>query len=344
MTCVECEKLKAERDEQRGRADALAARVLDPTEYDGQATGIDLIDRLRGIYVNPGGERRFGSSAINREAAAEIERQRGRAERAETRERFLNEARTRAVDDAAAMAAEVEQLRAKLAHWQEVAADYARKASESYRTGWADGARATREACAVHVRGEWGHWPAERIRALPLPVCPEWPSATKAGESPWVPATEAHAPYCQKDKDHKGACAPKPTDAGTGAVTSGEATPCAGCLALLERAAEMLADVQEEPDGWQEWVADREKHMHAQADAIKAAVAEALSPLTDWADGIAPTGCDSPTCGRCGEFVVVRSNCDWDDGDVCDLCASELASVVMTMLRSGADAPGAGKP
>lgn len=37
---------------------------------------------------------------------------------------------------------------------------------------------------------------------------------------------------------------------------------CAGCLALLSRATDMLAEVQEEPDGYQEWCADLETHFH----------------------------------------------------------------------------------
>lgn len=50
------------------------ALPLTPTTFAGPATGNDLIDRLRGIYVVPVvGERRFDASAINLEAAARLE-------------------------------------------------------------------------------------------------------------------------------------------------------------------------------------------------------------------------------------------------------------------------------
>lgn len=259
-----------ERDEQRGRADALAARVLDPTEYDGPATGIDLVDRLRGIYANAlGGERRFGSSTINREAAAEIERLRGRAERAEALSRLdtgmasefhgeLEKARDeikqlrakladasagfdKMFDDVKRMKAELSEQQAKLkeaeenvarvaARNEELQAEQARTEAEikrltkervdignrydlhmadcqrrqdiargeyeraydarvaaSYRTGWADGAKATREACALAAWAVKNRKGArltdlreafeQGVRSLPLPVCPEGPPA-----------------------------------------------------------------------------------------------------------------------------------------------------------------------
>lgn len=49
------------------------ALPLTPTPYAGPATGNDLVDRLRGIYVVPVvGERRFDASSINLEAAGRI--------------------------------------------------------------------------------------------------------------------------------------------------------------------------------------------------------------------------------------------------------------------------------
>jgi len=106
-----------------------------------------------------------------------------------------------------------------------------------------------------------------------------------------------------------------PTSTGTAGGAGGEGdSTCAGCLALLERAAEMLADVQEEPDGWQEWSADREKHVHAQVDAIKVAVDKANNRAADalwrWAKTMEPF--QGMTTGQFEEW-----------------------------LRSGADAPGA---
>lgn len=50
------------------------ALPLPLTPWAGPATGNDMVDRLRGIYVMPViGERRFGASAINLEAAARLE-------------------------------------------------------------------------------------------------------------------------------------------------------------------------------------------------------------------------------------------------------------------------------
>jgi hypothetical protein len=48
------------------------ALPLQPTPYTGAATGVDLVDRLRGIYTTPVGERRFDASTINLEAADRI--------------------------------------------------------------------------------------------------------------------------------------------------------------------------------------------------------------------------------------------------------------------------------
>ena len=125
---------------------------------------------------------------------------------------------------------------------------------------------------------------------------------------------------------------------------------CVGCLALLDRAAEMLAEVQEEPDGWQEWCADLETHKHAQDDAIKAAVDKererCLAPLREWFIDVRPPGDDEdegPTCAKCAVTVTVGYGLEWEDGDVCDTCAADLFQVVAKLLRdSGAPAPGAG--
>ena len=46
--------------------------LADGTTPGEAATGDDLVDRLRGIYTHPEGERRFHSSSINREAADRI--------------------------------------------------------------------------------------------------------------------------------------------------------------------------------------------------------------------------------------------------------------------------------
>jgi len=45
-----------------------------------------------------------------------------------------------------------------------------------------------------------------------------------------------------------------------GKLAAAEAIDCPGCLALLSRAADMLAEVQEEPDGLHEWQEDLAKH------------------------------------------------------------------------------------
>lgn len=145
------ERLVSERDEARGRADVLATRVLDPTEYGGPSTGVDLVDRLRGIYISAlGGERRFGSSAINREAAVEIKQLQDR------------------LDEKAASARTHEGM------WKAAK----REVAAARRQGWRDGAEATRKADAQSISsGLADSWAAARLRALPLPVCPDEPPA-----------------------------------------------------------------------------------------------------------------------------------------------------------------------
>ncbi len=236
------ERLAAERDEQRERAERAEAILADVS-------------------------RRYGF--VQQEADARMEKAGDDFDQLQA----VCEAMREQVDIALKKAARAEKADARVA--------------EARRTGWADGAKAMREAIAKASTGRTmgeAQRRADEVLRLPLPVCPEGP----------------------------------PADAGTGAVMSGEAAKCAGCLALLERAAEMLADVQEEPDGWQEWVADRETYMHARADAIKAAVASererclwwararierGVLPLTalidDIADGHAvPSGADAPGAGK----------------------------------------------
>lgn len=55
--------------------DAMAKHVVGFKEWSGPARGgvYALVDRLRGVYVNHGGERRFGTSPINLEAAEALE-------------------------------------------------------------------------------------------------------------------------------------------------------------------------------------------------------------------------------------------------------------------------------
>jgi len=239
--------------------------------------------------------------------AAERERAeaKGRAERAERSVESMTAENALLFEQNGIVSAEVEQLRAKLTDWMARAAHVTERVAEARRQGWADGAKAMRAACAERVRGE-GHSLADELDYLPLPPCPDEPP-TGTGDAVREFAEENAR---VQEAASKGGL----RDTGTATVASGEADTCAGCLALLDRAAEMLSEVQEEPDGWQEWVADREKHMHAQADAIKAAVGAANNRAAD---------------------AFLR----WDNGDV-----NETPEEFSEWLRSGEPAPGTVNP